>query len=1137
MSKLIIVLAMLMSGLLLADFTIVESYPLPDNAYCAASDEEGNLFINTYDETGVSVLQFNPADSSAVLVFTSMITNASDMTWDGNRNCFWMIDQSENPNEPALAKAFNMQGDQIHCHEQPDHFMSGITCEGAIFYILTYDNPDGYVYEKEINYECITNEFELPANQPCGVCIANNYLWITDVDENLIFKVSRYDGTVMDSFPSLGSNPTGITFDGEYIWYIDKDIYGECWLHKVDLGQLIPIAEFSSESYDYGNVIINQSAYASIEITNTGDAPLIFSQIYSDSDSPLGMDISDWYLPPGYTGSIQFSLLLGHLGEYSSNVFLESNDSQCPSRTFPLTAYGLNLTQDIDCTPVIEFSDVRATSLTSRKLRISNQGIDNLTIYNIELSNDVVSLEYNEPFPISISTRDTLDVRLWLNTNDATEPTCDIYVFSNDIDEPIVTIPIEISIIPFDDEIGSQYWSFLANGSGEAITALMKFIDLNGDGKSEVVVSDSDHHLYCLNGNGSDQADVIWSINFEDYGYGGGSIVHERNLIIVDDVNQDGIDDIGVGTDRPNCAVYILDGRTGNMIWSHYSSEFSMFSFPVGSLDSRRDFNGDGCKDVLAVWYDNLPDCNIPIVLYDGITGSPIWMSESDFYATKQAISISDQNNDEIPDVVAIRSLYNYSELCVISGENGVVLETYSSQHELGNLIELKDVSGEGLNDFMFTISNTDFASIFAMRCDLGTLWDYFIVQSAVTGLEKATEAGSEYIIPVLSTSDEGIVLNASSGEEMISYPLSGETFVSSPIRDINGDGHFDILNGNSDHQIQAYSGSNGFLIWDDTMDALVLKAIDISDLDSNNSNEMLLGLCNGTIVCLSGGINASAPMASVQLNVTTNSEDDPIGAEYLLIGPDSFSGEIPSGGSVLIDNVPLGTYNLLVTKSQYDDILIENLIVEEDIIEDLLLIETISPVENFRAQLDGGNLILLWGNARTRANKDNREDMLSRDRLSTRIYLNEEIYAELDADQQQLVIEDIAGGTYHFAATYLYNTGESDPTEIEVVVVGNDPGFVTYNTTLYSNSPNPFNPTTTIQFSLKDDTFVSLKIYNTRGQLVKTLVNEDRLAGEQAPIVWNGTDENGNNCGSGVYFYKLETNNKTITRKMMMIK
>ncbi len=116
--------------------------------------------------------------------------------------------------------------------------------------------------------------------------------------------------------------------------------------------------------------------------------------------------------------------------------------------------------------------------------------------------------------------------------------------------------------------------------------------------------------------------------------------------------------------------------------------------------------------------------------------------------------------------------------------------------------------------------------------------------------------------------------------------------------------------------------------------------------------------------------------------------------------------------------------------------------------------------------------------------------------------------------------------------ATTLYG-----PTSITIEDGEEETPDVEYVTAMTQNLPNPFNPTTTIMFSLQDDAHVSLKIYNARGQLVKTLINEERTAGEQAPVVWDGTDNSNESCGSGVYFYKLETGSKTITKKMMMIK
>lgn len=89
----------------------------------------------------------------------------------------------------------------------------------------------------------------------------------------------------------------------------------------------------------------------------------------------------------------------------------------------------------------------------------------------------------------------------------------------------------------------------------------------------------------------------------------------------------------------------------------------------------------------------------------------------------------------------------------------------------------------------------------------------------------------------------------------------------------------------------------------------------------------------------------------------------------------------------------------------------------------------------------------------------------------------------------------------------------------------------------LNQNYPNPFNPITTISFSLPENSSVELNIYNIRGQKVRSLLDDQRDKGSHS-IVWNGRNDNGNSVSSGIYFYKLEANNRTIdTKKCVLLK
>lgn len=92
--------------------------------------------------------------------------------------------------------------------------------------------------------------------------------------------------------------------------------------------------------------------------------------------------------------------------------------------------------------------------------------------------------------------------------------------------------------------------------------------------------------------------------------------------------------------------------------------------------------------------------------------------------------------------------------------------------------------------------------------------------------------------------------------------------------------------------------------------------------------------------------------------------------------------------------------------------------------------------------------------------------------------------------------------------------------------------------TTELTNYPNPFNPTTQISFSLPNDTVeASIEIYNIKGQKIKS-IECDNLSSGKHNVTWNGEDNNNQRVSSGVYFYKLVVNEKTVSSsKMMLIK
>jgi hypothetical protein len=88
----------------------------------------------------------------------------------------------------------------------------------------------------------------------------------------------------------------------------------------------------------------------------------------------------------------------------------------------------------------------------------------------------------------------------------------------------------------------------------------------------------------------------------------------------------------------------------------------------------------------------------------------------------------------------------------------------------------------------------------------------------------------------------------------------------------------------------------------------------------------------------------------------------------------------------------------------------------------------------------------------------------------------------------------------------------------------------------LNQNFPNPFNPATTIPFSVAQAGDVKLVVYNTLGQEVRTLVNNYKLAGEYS-VKWDGRDNVGREVASGIYVYRMEAGGFSATHRMVFMK
>lgn len=174
--------------------------------------------------------------------------------------------------------------------------------------------------------------------------------------------------------------------------------------------------------------------------------------------------------------------------------------------------------------------------------------------------------------------------------------------------------------------------------------------------------------------------------------------------------------------------------------------------------------------------------------------------------------------------------------------------------------------------------------------------------------------------------------------------------------------------------------------------------------------------------------------------------------------------------------------------------------------------------------------------------------------------YLNakpddENFYSELEGMYPSYIYptEDIVleGGLLKVPLLFLndsvygghYNMMPVPPAIVSFAVLSIDPSYtfqeeenIPVVAESLTNYPNPFNPETKIEYEIVLAGDVSLEVFNTKGQKVRTLVNDYRAADSYA-VTWNGKDNAGNSCSSGLYFYKLKTSAKSTVKKMVLMK
>lgn len=848
------------------DWSIVATYTIPGKASGLAWDGT-YIYFGIYGANGDHVYKFDPVSGTNELLFTStQLEDAFGMTWDGSN--LWITDHANISSLPAYAMKFDMSGNVISQFNLPDHYMSGIAFDDGDFWVATY-YPDPSTIYKVDSEGNILGSFQSPGNQPWDVCVENGNLWIADYNDNMIYKTDAA-GTVIESHACENLKPAGIVFDGQYLWYVDGELSSNSTLYKVDLaGGGTPQIDIPVINYNYGNVIISDSAVWYCEVNNTGTADLEITNLVIMNAVP----IFHWIvLPQTITpgGSTQLPIIYKPTEPIPLDtwIIVESNDPVTPEVTLQVTGEAIYEGPHIQV-PVTthDYNNVRTHATTRWFLEILNDGGEPLLVYDILISDDHFYLDENVAFPLSINVLESLFVGIWFQPEDATGYNAVAQIFHNDITQGTIEVTLAGTGVAEDYEMGEVLWSHTITTSWDnSIKAIAPIGDVSNDGVPDVIVCSEDDFVRCFNGNSSGTADILWENE-------AGSMYAQNDICIPGDLNGDGFEDVAIGFAWGVRAVKAFSGKTGTQLWMYDTHEYGDGGW-VYQVSADFDYNSDGIHDVLAATGNDGNNTGPKrIFCLDGTSGSVLWDTYTDG-PNFAVIGVSDFTGDGLPDVIGGASNNNESagKVFGINGSNGsVTFEYTTSGTSVWALEQLDDINSDGIKD----IIAGDFAGQYYLIDPIAgsPVYTGSVGNSLLLRFERLSDVNGDGFsdIAIGHSGTNAVVESGFNGQNIWLTGLADKCWNIDNAKDVTGDGIDDLVAGTlySNNYVYFLDGTNGEMLYSQNYGEAIDGIAAIPDITGDGSWEMVAGGRNGKLTCISGGLNSGTLTADFVADTT----------------------------------------------------------------------------------------------------------------------------------------------------------------------------------------------------------------------------------------------------------------------------
>jgi hypothetical protein len=840
-----------------ASWSIVASYTIPGKASGLAWDGT-YIYFGIYGVNGSNIHRFNPADGTNSLQCVGPFDDAFGLTYTGTD--LVTIKQPSSSSQPAQALKFTMAGSQVSTITLPNHYMSGIAHDNGSYWVCTYYPDPGTVYH--INSSgAILSQFVPPNTQPWDICMQGSDLWIADYYGNMVYKVTS-TGSLLESHASQIPKPSGIVYDGTYLWYCAGELGANSTLYKVDLqGSGTPVITVPVTSHNYGTVTVGSSPVWNCQVQNTGTANLVINSIGLIAGQPITTSFTvPATLTPGSSVNIPFTYHPLAPGPLNTEAYINSSDPIHPTITVTLTGNAVISGPHLNITETAHnWGDRRKGAWSRWYLKINNNGDQPLTVSSLACADPQFSIDDSVGLPFSVLPLQTTKIGVWFHPDEGLAYSSGLSISSNDPTQNPFIVSLQGVGVDTVYPIGTPLWSTIITGSFDnSPKGITPIQDITGDGVDDVVIASEDNFIRCFNGNSSGDADMLWATEITS-----GNVYQQNAIVAISDINGDGYRDVVIGTTGGDCSVRALSGKTGLMLWRYDTHAFGNGGW-VYQVDAKFDYNNDGTPDVLACAGDDGNGTGPKRVFcLNALTGLPIWICPTEG-AVFSVIGVEDFTGDGKPDVVAgaTSSSQAQSRVYGINGASGAILWTnYPSGSSTWALLQIDDFTGDGIKD----VASGDFSgNLYFHNIVTGAQVKTTLVQANVIILRfedmgDVNKDGHPDLL-VAHSGATGVMINGHDASILWQKPLADKSWNVTNMGDLTWDDSNDAAIGTlyQDNRTYFMDGSNGETLQSVTGNTPIDALDAIPDIVGDSSMELVVGGRNGGVVCLSGGYDST---------------------------------------------------------------------------------------------------------------------------------------------------------------------------------------------------------------------------------------------------------------------------------------